>query len=278
MMDCLDKFLNGTVKLRFCSPEISSGSRAVPSGLKLHKHPYREILIVLDGENDFIMNSRSHHLTPGSVALLDSWVLHNYGYSMHEHDFLHIWMYFSDNHIRSTLYRGGMPGHCEISGTTHLPPYAAMLINSRWNELKKQEKPSMELTERYLLSPMRCVLEDLRFQNRDADMNKPEHSDLVFTLKQYIESHIGRDCSLENLEKIFGYSRYYLAHKFSETQGVSIGTYINTVRLDYTEKALMNGFKQKEIAYELGFSSPASFWKWFRNNRQSRENARIENF
>lgn len=264
----LDQILNGTVKLHFHSPEISSGRRANPSDRKLHKHPYREILVVLDGETDFIMNDRSHHLTPGSVALLDSWVLHDYGYSMNEHDFLHLWLYFADNHIRTALYRCGMRGHYETSGIIILPPYASMLVNSRWNELKKQEKPNEELTRQYLQSPLQCVLEDFRFQNRRTAKTGSEHSDLFFSLKEYIESHIARDCSLENLEKVFGYSRYYLAHKFREAQGASIGSYINMVRLDYTEKALMKGFKQKEIAYELGFSSPAAFWKWYRNNRK----------
>ncbi len=47
-----------------------------------------------------------------------------------------------------------------------------------------------------------------------------------------------------------------------------VGTYINQVRLSFTENALLKGLKQKEIAAELAFSSSAAFWKWLQKNKK----------
>ena len=255
--------------LVFCSPSLPGGQKTGTPTVQLHKHPYREIVLALEGENDFYLQDRNWHLTPGSVVLIDSWMPHNYGYAAKDHDLLHLWIYFSGNRVRTSFCKVGMQGHYTIiTRGTLLPPYIYQLINSRWNELKKKEVRTQELTAQYLLSPLRCLLEDLLLLNLREKTDGQERSDLIFSVKLYIESQNARDCSLENLEKKFGYSRFYIAHKFREIHGMPIGAYINTVRLAFTEDALMKGLKQKEIANELGFSSSSSFWKWFRNNRK----------
>ena len=253
----------------FCIPPLSGGRKTEKPETPLHKHPYREIVLALEGENDFYLQDRNWHMRPGSVVLIDSWEPHSFGYRNQDHDLLHLWIYFMGNRIRTSFCQVGMQGHYNtLTGGAQLPPYYYPLINSRWNEFRKQEERTPELAEQYLLSPLHCLLEDLLLLNRRKNQAEPERSDLIFAVKLYIETQNARDCSLEDLEKKFGYSRYYIAHKFREDQGMPLGDYINTVRLAFTEDALMKGLKQKEIAYELGFSSSSAFWKWFRNNRE----------
>ena len=60
--------------------------------MPLHKHPYREIMLVLEGENDFFLLDRNRHLTPGSAVLIDSWEPHSFGYRTQDHDLLHLWI------------------------------------------------------------------------------------------------------------------------------------------------------------------------------------------
>ena len=269
-MDVIEKLKRiMTQKIFFCLSTPSGGRKTETPRVRLHKHPYREIVLALEGENDFFLQDRNWHMRPGSAVLIDSWEPHSFGYRDQDHDLLHLWFYFAGNRIRTSFYQVGMQGSygTHIGGAL-LPPYFYPLINSRWNELKKLEVRTPETAGRYLLSPLHCLLEDLLLLNRRKNPAEPERSDLIFAVKLYIETQNARDCSLENLEKKFGYSRYYIAHKFREDQGMPLGDYINTVRLAFTENALMKGLKQKEIAYELGFSSSSAFWKWFRNNRE----------
>lgn len=258
-------------EMTFCSPQLAEGRETGHDGLILHKHPHRELMLVMEGESEFYLQDRKYVLSPGSAVLIDSWMPHTFGYSEQDHDLLHFWIYFYGGKAACRFCRVGMQGHydiCGIPGMANLPPHFYPLISSRWNELKKQERRTQDEAALYLLNPLRCLLEEVMIGNSRKIRQEPSHSDLVYSLKLYIESQNARDCSLEQLEKIFGYSRFYIAHKFRENHGMTLGAYVNEVRLAFTEDALAKGLKQKEIAYELGFSSSSAFWKWFRQNRK----------
>ena len=72
---------------------------------------------------------------------------------------------------------------------------------------------------------------------------------------------------MERLAVISGYTRGYMAHKFRRELGMTVGEYIKKVRLEYIRNAMKRNVRQKEMAYELGFSSPAAFWNWFKEHR-----------
>ena len=92
---------------------------------------------------------------------------------------------------------------------------------------------------------------------------------VIEAVKRYIRMSNGRDCSLRRLEKISGYSKYYLAHRFARSEGCTIGKYIDKIRVQYTREAMKRGLRQKEIAYELGFSTPSNFWNWLQKHRDN---------
>ena len=265
--EILQQTLNG--KIIFCSAASNAPGEDPEPGVRLHKHPGREIVLSLEGEKDFYLQNHNYHLTPGTAVLIDSWMPHSLGYAEEDHDLLHLWIHFANSQVNCNFCQVGMHGRYDLFGGLRLPSHLYSLLNSRWNEWRKLDSRTDGTAERYLLSPLRCLLEEIVFRaSRHSDSGKPFGSDLIFSLKLYIESQNACDCSLENLEKVFGYSRFYLAHRFREVQGKPLGAYINEVRLAFTEDALMKGLKQKEIAYELGFSSSAAFWKWFRHHRQ----------
>lgn len=236
------------------------------SGGHQHKHPHREAMLVLEGENDFLMDGRGFHLKPGDAVLIDSWAPHSIGYRENDRDLLHIWFFFTGKDAHAALCRVIMNGRYEISHYTPLPSSTVTLVLSRWNELNKLAEVTDETMPLYLESPMRCLTEDFLFSAYQKDAPSVQ-GDLASAVKLYIESRIGCDCSLAQLEKVFGYSRFYIAHKFRDAYGLTPGAYISKVRMAFTEVALIKGLKQKEIAEELGFSSAAAFWKWRRRTR-----------
>ena len=107
------------------------------------------------------------------------------------------------------------------------------------------------------------------FLSNGIEQGKNTVDNVVESLKRYIRMSNARDCSLDRLEKFSGYSRFYLSHRFRKHEGCTIGQYIDKVRLRYTEEALKRGLRQKEIAFELGFSSPSNFWIWLRKHKIS---------
>ena len=236
--------------------------------MPLHKHSFREMLFVVAGKSQFILNGRLHELSDGSVVLIDSWIPHSYGYTESDHNLVHLWFHFCDNELNVHWCNVGFHGQYTFAITMPLPSHVQTLFVSRWNELKKQREITPELKTFYLQSPFRCLLEELVLLMTPKEKTVSDLPDIVHSVRLYIESQNARDCSLEHLEKIFGYNRFYLSHRFREVMGFSVGTYINQVRLAFTGNAIAKGFKQKEIAYELGFSSSAAFWKWYQKNKK----------
>ena len=98
-----------------------------------------------------------------------------------------------------------------------------------------------------------------------------DSDDAIARVIQAVKAHIlscnARNCSYQDLEQVSGFSRSYLAHCFRDRTGMSIGEFIDEVRLDYTIKGRRQGMTQKEIACELGFASPVSYWSWLRKHK-----------
>jgi two-component system response regulator YesN len=86
--------------------------------------------------------------------------------------------------------------------------------------------------------------------------------EIIERVQNYIEINYGRNLSIAELEKFSGYNRYYLMRLFKAQTGFTILQYINQIRKRVAEDALKRNISQKEIAYQLGFFSPAAFWLW----------------
>ena len=260
---------NGTLKFHTHYSDGNLLSSRNAENMPVHKHAFREMLYVIEGESRFLLNGREHPLSKGSVVLIDSWISHSDGYRQSDQNLTHLWFYFFDNGLSARWCNVSFHGQYTFTGALiQVPSHVHTLFSSRWNELRKQQKVTPEVVTFYLQTPFRCILEELLFQMNPMRKNASESSDIVHSVQLYIETQNARNCSLEHLEKIFGYNRFYLAHRFREVIGMPVGSYINQVRISFTENALLKGLKQKEIAGELGFSSSAAFWKWLQKNKK----------
>ena len=88
--------------------------------------------------------------------------------------------------------------------------------------------------------------------------------DIVDLIVSRIEHMRGRDCSLDQIARYAGYSRYRVAHLFKARTGMSIGSYINRIRAQYLEQARILDIPAKQVAAELGFQSTTAFYNWRR--------------
>ena len=81
----------------------------------------------------------------------------------------------------------------------------------------------------------------------------------------YIQNHVNQKLSLALLAKKFECSDSSLAHLFKEKYNVTVGTYINSHKVDAAKYMLTNSqISISEIAYALAFNSPSYFMKVFK--------------
>ncbi|MBQ9776305.1 MAG: helix-turn-helix domain-containing protein [Lentisphaeria bacterium] len=232
-------------------------------------HPSREFLFVIQGGGAYLCNDSVYPCSPGTLFLFDSGLPHGHQYTKEDNNLVHLWGYFHGRNMHQTIYevtQNGQARNVINMSCIMMPEYIVDLIENRWNLLARLENVTEKKVEDYLKAPINAALDEIAFRVEErADELSPKTP--IKDMENYIRSRNGRECSLEHLAAIFGYTRGDLAHKFRNETGMTIGTYINRIRLDYIRSAKKQGIRQKEMAYELGFSTPTAFWNWFRKYR-----------
>ncbi len=239
---------------------------------KPSRHPGCEFVFALEGSSRYMLNDSVYDFEPGTVFLIDSWLTHAFGYTKRDNHLLHLWGNLDGKHMSASILRIGLSGQYGLDPNAriiHFSPELERVFTTRWNRLFALENATDEVVLKYMRAPLNMILDEAAFQAYGDSSPGKENTDIPEILKTYIRIRNGRGCSLEHLERVFGYSRYHLAHRFQERTGFTIGNYINQVRIEYTLSALKRGLKQKEIAFGLGFSSPSTFWNWFQKHKAS---------
>lgn len=99
---------------------------------------------------------------------------------------------------------------------------------------------------------------------RNYPKSEKEELSLYQNMIFYIEEHLDEDLSLERLAKEFYVSKYYIAHLFKDSIGMSIHQYITKKRLQACKEAIL-GNTGISTAYQMfGFGDYSSFYRAFK--------------
>lgn len=86
--------------------------------------------------------------------------------------------------------------------------------------------------------------------------------------KNYIDEHFTEALTLDSITKYIHVNKYYLAHAFKKTYGISPINYLNARRIKESEYMLENtDYSLAQISTMLGFSSPSYFSQSFRRSK-----------
>ena len=239
----------------------------LPSGVRVERHPFCEFFFTIAGECRYLLNGELLTLSPGTLCWINAWIPHQYGFwPTGEAWGEQLWFSVHGGRIHYGFFRSRGDGSF-LTGNSGgvLPEEYAPLFHQLTDAWRKDgDSSQMRLFFELVLREVACRLRSPVLSEGAGEAG------IVSSVKSCIRNRNGANCSLAELERILGYSRSHLSHLFRTATGISIGEYINQVRLEYVERAVRHGMKQKEIASELGFASPAAFWLW-RERRKRRE-------
>lgn len=225
-------------------------------------HQAREMLYVLDGESDFMYRDSIWRLTPGMLVAIDSLEHHSYGYSRNDNGLLHLWIHQHPSSISACCLSvdNGVVSHSGFMG--NIPSSASAYLSHRWSAsyLNMLDANHMKHLFANLVETIMCEYA-MRMLKQDRGESEIAR-ELVEFVESFIERNHGRDCTLARLEKVTGYSRFYLSHLFQRLRNTTIGEVIDAARIRYLEEISSQGLKQQVLAEILGFSSPSSFCIW----------------
>lgn len=232
-------------------------------------HDNREFLFAIDGSCSYMCNYSVYSCDPGTLILFNSGVPHGHEYILCDHELLHVWGHITKYEFYVDLLEvQGNGQRRDIPNLHHLriDDELKNLLVKRWDMLDQCAGKNDEKVWEYLHMPLNMVLDEIAFniRRRNTNAHSKTFSDSV---KEYILSVNGRECSLKQLAAFFDCTPCYLSGKFHAESGMTVKEFITTTRLKYVRSALKKNIKQKEIAYVLGFASPASFWNWMNKHR-----------
>ena len=237
-------------------------------------HREREIMMVLAGNTDFLLNGGGYPAEPGDVFFMDHWVPHQEAYENIKSDFYHIWFHFHEKRLFAVLYRTvrtePLPWRArswEFSGA------ALAFLQERWDRLA--EAGSAAGRREQLGSIVRILCEEFTVLAHRQPAGEEKGGHVLPWVKNYISMRYGRDCSMAELERLTGYNRFHLMRRFKAEYGMTVGEYINCVRRGFVAAAA-HRMRQKEIAEQLGFRSAAAFWLWRKRDRERAGRAAAE--
>lgn len=267
IFDAIEAILKRGLVMRSENDDKAEGLTAEDRQAVLHSHFHREMLVVLRGENRFVIGKSCLTLRAGDYLLVPAGTQHSFGYRTSDRNLIHLWFCF---HERKPLFFSYIcdENGVRIPSSPLLPASAAPveLLMERWNLLNHKQSGYFLTGKELFDTPIRALLEEILLNQKSINTDDFSAIHVADMIKAQIHSSNGC-CSLTDLENACGYSRFYLAHRFKELTGTSIGAYINEVRLKYLSAALQEGKCLKEIGFELGFSSPATFCKWRRKHQ-----------
>lgn len=139
--------------------------------------------------------------------------------------------------------------------------------------------PSVTTDWQELFGYLILLSEEIVYQKKHAGNIEPQNAgkqtaDVIEQVKSYIREHLGEDTSLQFLAQQVHFSQEYLLRLFKKKEGITILQYINALKLSAARQLLTDTkLPIKEIARQLGFSSPGYFGRFFRKKTGLTPNA-----
>ena len=237
-------------------------------------HPTKEILVVLEGRSLNSLNGLIYPATPGTIFLFDSYEEHDRNYSLKTENALHMWigvlkhraiariLYVNRGRIKKERKRELILGNSSICD----------LVNQVWCGMKESVLDT-DLKRRKMFSLLSLLFIGIIEQDMAGNTAKSDDEthqvQIINAIHEHICSTSGKDMTVEKLARIAGYSKFHFFRLFKKHTGQNVHDCINIARLKKTEKMLKEGFLQKQISDELGFSCPAAFSNWYARHKDS---------
>ncbi len=254
--------ISDSVFFRFFHDDMDVGESAcAPPGLRIERHADREILMAIDGKTDFALNGKYYKVQPGCVFFIDRWVPHKLTYLPEETNFMHVWIHLHKDKLYASMIHFSAGVRVGCRDVIMFPSELYCLLNKRW-EMMKNSSENSPAKKKIQKNMIQLLCGEMELSEESGANGTRSNNEIIERVQNYIEINYGRNSSVADLEKFSGFNRYYLMRLFKAQTGFTILQYINLIRQRIAEDALSRNISQKEIAFQLGFSSPAAFWLW----------------
>ncbi len=226
-------------------------------------HSYREIMLVLSGRTECMLEDYDYAGGPGSLFLFHNRQRHFQGYPPGAPEGLHVWLFPLPDAFSGQLVRVTPEGWQPVARYWNKSPELVQLIQASWSRCFAAPSPA-RCAE--LSSYLGVILADVATRwCSDGETVNPvqQHSwEVMEALTKHLALSLGIGDSIEDMARMTGFSRAHFLRRFRQYAGCTPREYINRQRASMLAECMASDMRWKEIADRLGFSSAAALAHW----------------
>jgi len=256
-------------------PDVAPVSR--PNAARLqwtrrhaHGHPNPEFLLVLSGRGHHGYDGKLYPTRPGTAFFFDSLEQHDLGYPRSAPDAEYLWCSLLADRVFAFVL-SVRHGRWSPSGRKRcmlFPAEAGIAPLAFLHQPDDQDALPPEWRRHRLLAALHAIAVKVVEKGYEEVGSRSDRDEfqrqVIEAVKQHIDETAGRGLSLAGLARIAGYSKFHFLRLFKHHTGHTALEYINQARRERVREMLSDGRSHKEIGAALGFSCPAAFSRWYR--------------
>lgn len=218
---------------------------------------------VLKGSGVLNYQGQQYNLYPGSCVLIDCSVPYSHSTGDEGTELWTIqWVHFNGPNM-AAIYRK----YCERGGRPVFYFHSLDTVSRIWDSLINLAASSdalRDLKMNQYLSELIVVVSSEALRDA-ADKAAPKREN-ISDVKEYLDQHYAEKISMDELAARFLISASYLSHSFRDRFGMSISSYLLSVRITHAKQLLRFSEKSiEEIGYAVGIGAAAYFSRVFKN-------------
>lgn len=230
-----------------------------PCSLQKHCHDCYEILCVISGQGEYILEGSSISIRKRSLILLPPLAYHSVTSSSDsglEAYVIHFQKSLLPDYALSML--DGLFAEQE-NGRYFSPDSVPESLSALFDQFGVAARLPDE-QKRAFVSTLAAQIVILLSAAAGEGVSFAD-DELGAKVIRYLNSNIEKNVSLDKLAKHFFVSKYHLCRAFKRYSGTSVHAYINHKRIMYAKQLIESGETAQSAAYKVGFGDYSAFYR-----------------
>jgi AraC-like DNA-binding protein len=245
-----------------------------------HSHPYREMMVALEGETLYGQNGRAYPARAGTIHYFSQHCPHDAEYPRNSPHLKHLWMgLMADRCIIWYIAFDQNGRHTEKIPFLLTPVEAGLHLDTTLFDMETRTDLDDAVKRSRCLGAISVLMSVLVEKANAPDTEQDPAAfrrHVVRTVQDHLRATAGRGDSLESLARIAGYGKYHFLRMFKEHTGRTVHEFIDECRTRKVQAMQAVDMTQAAMAEELGFACRQSFNRWLRNQRENSPQRRKE--
>lgn len=229
-------------------------------------HYRYEMLYLIEGDLEYIIEDGKYTLSPGDLILVDSYELHRLKIDLNNGPYERIVMQFSPELLPASLSYLINPFILDGNQNKRILSRQA-LKGSGTKEILLNIQKNCRSGDPFLF-PMIVsdVIRLLAGLNRVVQTAKKAEKDplpanpVIKSIIDYVRQNLDKKISTDTIAKALYLSSSYLSHTFKKYMGVSLNYYITLKKLQFAKYCMSQGMSAQEASAKAGWAYYSSFF------------------